>query len=93
MLFRSDLEQDAKPAAKSRISWAVLLKRVFGIDVETCHLCGGKAKIIAAIEDPKVIKKILTHLGLPAKPPEPWPARGPPTVTNDYNQLPDFDLI
>ena len=76
----ADLEQDVKkPTAKSRISWARLLKRVFGLDLETCHLCGGKAKIIAAIEDPKVIKKILNHLGLPTKPPEPWPARGPPS--------------
>jgi len=51
---------------------------VFGIDVEACHLCSGKMKIIAAIEEPAVIKKILSHLGLPTKPPEPWPARGPP---------------
>jgi hypothetical protein len=37
-------------------------------------------RVIAAIEDPHVIKKILSHLGLPTKPPEPWPARGPPAV-------------
>jgi hypothetical protein len=67
-----------KPKSNSRISWARLLKRVFGIDVETCHLCAGKMKIIASIEDPAVIKKILQHLGLPTKPPQPWPARGPP---------------
>jgi hypothetical protein len=90
----TELEQDAKkPASKSRISWARLLKRVFGLDLETCHLCGGQAKIIAAIEDPAVIKKILKHLSLPTRPPEPWPARGPPQTSNDYNQLPDFDLI
>ena len=36
------------------MSWAQRLKRVFGIDVEICSKCGGKNKVIAAIEDPKV---------------------------------------
>jgi len=38
------------------------LTQVFNIDVETCRACGGTAKVIACIEDPVVIKKILTHL-------------------------------
>jgi len=38
------------------------LKRVFNIDVETCGECGGTTKIIASIEDPAVIRKILAHL-------------------------------
>lgn len=38
------------------------LKRVFGIDIETCGECGGDVKIIASIEDPVVIQKILAHL-------------------------------
>lgn len=84
---------DDKPA-NSRISWARLLKRVFGIDVETCHLCAGQMKIIAAIEDPPVIKKILEHLGLPSKPPMPWPARGPPSSAHDdFQKFPDFDQM
>jgi hypothetical protein len=29
--------------------------------------CGGALKIIAAIEDPPVIVKILSHLGLPSR--------------------------
>jgi hypothetical protein len=53
-----------------RMSWARLLKRVFDIDIEHCPNCGGALKIIAAIEDPPVIDKILSHLGLPT--------RGPP---------------
>jgi hypothetical protein len=31
--------------------------------------CGGALKIIAAIEDPPVIARILTHLGLPTRAP------------------------
>src|SRR3990170_5105033 len=51
--------------ARSRMSWARLLKRVYDIDVERCE-CGGKLRIIAAIEEPAVIERILTHLGLSA---------------------------
>ena len=48
-------------------SWARLLKRVFDINTEHCPKCGGSLKIIAAIEDPPVIVKILSHLGLPTR--------------------------
>jgi len=38
------------------------LKRVFKIDILTCEHCGGAVKVLASIEDPAVIKKILDHL-------------------------------
>jgi hypothetical protein len=44
------------------MNWAQRLKRVFDIDVESCDQCGGATKVIACIEDPDVIKKILNHL-------------------------------
>ena len=61
-----------------RMNWARRLKRVFAIDIERCEHCGREVKIIASIEDPDVIEKILTHLG-PGEGAagEPWP-RGPP---------------
>ena len=34
------------------------------IEIEKCEKCGGRVKIIASIEDPEVIEKILKHLGL-----------------------------
>ena len=46
----------------------------FDIDIERC-VCGGKLKIIAVIEEPAVIERILTHLGLAAQPPPRAPAR------------------
>ena len=38
------------------------MKRVFKIDIEICEHCGGAVKVIASIEEPSVIKKILDHL-------------------------------
>jgi hypothetical protein len=61
--------------APARMGWARLLKRVFDLDLEHCPQCGGNFKIIAAIEEPAVIVKILTHLGLPARAPPRSPAR------------------
>ncbi len=46
------------------MTWAQRLKRVFSIDIEKCEKCGGPVRVIASIEDPEVIKKILNHLGL-----------------------------
>lgn len=68
---------------KNRVTWARLLKRVFDVDVETCGVCGGKVKIIAAIKEVEVIKKILDHIGLPSVPPEIVSARGPPIFYDD----------
>ena len=40
------------------------LKRVFSLEIEKCEKLGGKVRVIACIEDPDVIQKILKHLGL-----------------------------
>ena len=67
--------------APACMGWARLLKRVFDLDLEHCPQCGGEFKIIAAIEEPAVIVRILrilrilTHLGLPARAPPRSPAR------------------
>ena len=62
------------PGKPARLRWAQLLKRVFDIDIERCA-CGGKLKRIAVIEEPAVIGKILTHIGLDPQPPPRAPAR------------------
>ncbi len=72
--FNADGEAPAA-STRTRLSWAQLLKRVFAIDLTTCPQCGGPFTILAAIEDPKVIIKILTHLGLPTRAPPRAPAR------------------
>jgi hypothetical protein len=52
------------------------LKRIFEIDIETCPACGGAVRIIACIEDPVTIEKILAHLDVKA--PESEGTRRPP---------------
>jgi hypothetical protein len=53
---------DLSVGEHKEMTWAQRLKRVFNIDVTICNRCGGAVKIIACIEDPLVIKKILDHL-------------------------------
>ncbi len=66
--------------APACMSWARLLKRVFDIDIEHCPNCGGELKIIAAIEDPAVIVRILSPLSLPARAPPRVPVRLPKLI-------------
>ena len=63
------------------MTWAQRLKRVFNIDIETCTECGSPVKVIASVEDPEAIQKILAHLKKKDEPQEPVQlpdARAPP---------------
>jgi hypothetical protein len=48
---------------------------VFNIDIETCRECGGAVRIIACIDDPVVIEKILTRRPRCRAPPQGGSAR------------------
>ena len=54
--------------------WAELLKRVFAVDALKCDKCGGKMKILCAVNPPSAIRKILECIGLPIRPPPISPA-------------------
>ena len=73
-------QENPKPKAYS-MTWTQRLKRVFAIEIEKCEKCGGPVRIIASIEDPDVIQKILKHLGLDQ--PGDTPIRSPPSVLSD----------
>jgi hypothetical protein len=50
------------PASKDvRMNWARRLQRVFGLEIEQCARCGGRLKVIASIEEPQLIERILAH--------------------------------
>ena len=64
------------------ISWAKSSKRVFGIEIETCVRFGGMPSIIASIEQPALIERILAHLkrqGEYEQPRLPFASRAPPS--------------
>jgi hypothetical protein len=77
----TDLDNPPTPRHVA-MSWARRLKRVFGIEIDTCTRCGGALKIIASIEEPEVVAKILAHLERTAPQPHqaglPLGARAPP---------------
>jgi hypothetical protein len=37
------------------------LCRVFGIEIEHCARCGGRLEVIASIEEPELIERILAY--------------------------------
>lgn len=82
-----ETEEEGAPRGSRRggMSWAQRLKRVFGIDIEVCPDCGGGMRIIASIEDPMVIEKILDHVqsgqGGARQASELPPSRAPPQVS------------
>ena len=76
------VEAQENPKSKTySMTWAQRLKRVFAMDIEKCEKCGGPVRIIASIEDPDVIQKILKHLGLDQ--PSDLLIRSPPLDLND----------
>ena len=58
--------KDSRPR---RYAWAELLKRVFAVDVLKCDKCGGRMRILCAVNPPDAIRKILDCLRLPSRPP------------------------
>jgi len=44
-------------------SWAALLHRVFFVDALLCLHCGGRLQVLSILTDPRVVGRILGHLG------------------------------
>jgi len=66
-----EAESQARRAAK--IAWAKTIRKVYEVDPLTCPECGAQMRVISLIEDPAVIERILSWLGLW----DPRPACGP----------------
>jgi hypothetical protein len=77
-------DEQASGHGRHRFSWAVLLARVFRIDVTVCPECGGPMKIIAALTDPHSIGTYLEDVGLPSRAPPIAPARPHPQREFDH---------
>ncbi len=72
-------EKVPKPKERKRkLLWCEAMKRGLDIDVLKCGQCGGRREVLKCITDPKVVDRILSHLGLKTELPEVAPARAPP---------------
>jgi len=67
-------------------SWARLIQKIYEVDPLLCPVCRGQMKIIAFIEDYKVVKKILDHLGIY----EFDKKRAPPKVAEDPGEFDEY---
>ena len=54
-------------------AWRDLIFRVWHVDPLRCPVCQNPMRVLAVIDDPRVVEKILRHLGAwhdpPARPP------------------------
>ena len=53
----SEKTEDKETKRSYSMGWAKRLKRVFGIDIQICSRCGGKVKVISAIEEASCYSK------------------------------------
>ncbi len=84
-------------AQRARAAWARLIRKVYEADPLECPQCKGPMRIIALIDDPGVVRRILAHRGLWApkaserSPPighEAWPTYVSLPLT--YHPVPDI---
>ena len=69
------VSEEAAPTRSVRYwSWAELMRRAFDLDVLACPRCGSRMRLIATVHDPRVIRRILAHLGLSCSGQSPGPA-------------------
>jgi len=71
--------------ARAKASWARLIHKVYEVDPLICPVCKGPMHVIALIEDPEVIRRILTHLGRWAPRKEGRRERAPPVPSGGAN--------
>ena len=78
--------------------WRDLILRVWHVDPLRCPVCQNPMRVLAVIDDPRVVEKILRHLGAwhdpPARPP-PLGVRGPYAYEpcDDVDPTPDYENV
>ncbi len=91
------VEPMSEYALRAKAAWARLIRKVYEADPLECPKCKGPMRIIALIEDPAVVRRILERLGRWAPeasergPPVPhpeWPANAVIPLT--YHAVPDI---
>ena len=77
-LFSDQLAGPDDAGGERRLPWSGLMRRAYALDVLVCPKCSGPMQVIAFINDERVARRILAHLGLPTATPTFKPARDPP---------------
>jgi hypothetical protein len=85
--FRSESDSVSEPRWRQRMRRADLIKRTMGLDALECPRCRGRLEPIAEILEPGAVGKILRAMGLPDAPPLASPARPPPQLDFDFDQV------
>jgi hypothetical protein len=86
------------PAKLPSKRWRDLILRVWHVDPLRCPVCQNPMRVIAIIDDPRIVEKILRHLGAwhdpPARPP-PAGASGFYTYEpcDDADPMPDYENV
>jgi len=75
------------PSRVRRLDWAILLRRAFALDVLVCPLCQGPMRLVAVVQEPTAVRRILHHLGLGSA-----PARAGPLHTFALGLLDALDV-
>ena len=93
----SPIEPVSEFAACAKSAWARLVRKLYESDPLECPKCKGPMRVIALINDPPVVRRILEHLALwqpeamersPPAPPEAWPLNRVLPMT--YHAVPDI---
>ena len=84
-------------AQRAKAAWARLIRKVYEVDPLECPKCKGPMRVIALIDDPRGVRRILEHLGRwapeatergPPVPAADWPVNAVIPLT--YHRLPDI---
>ncbi len=76
-----DNDADSSDSAflrRKRLSWAMLLARIYEITALLCPRCQNPMQIISFVTETDSVTKILKHIGEDTSSPEILPSRGPP---------------
>ena len=58
------IQEPLSSSSDYRRRWAQLIKKVYEVDPLICPKCGGEMKIVAFIQERRIIDRVLAHLGL-----------------------------
>src|SRR5262249_17610408 len=59
----ADANDEPGPGSR-HYAWAALMRRAFDLDVLACPRCGGRLRLLGAVDDPDAIRAILTAVAV-----------------------------